>query len=56
MGQCFYIPTIVNFDDQQDLSKAKNQLSSVIIDLISDDDKLKESLTKLNKNYNSYVK
>lgn len=56
LGQCFYIPTIVNFDDQQDLSKAKNQLSSVIIDLISDDDKLKESLTELNKNYNSYVK
>lgn len=23
LGQCFYIPTIVNFDDQQDLSKAK---------------------------------
>lgn len=56
LGQCFYIPTIVNFDDQQDLSKAKNQLSSVIIDLISDDDKLKESMIKLNKNYNSYVK
>lgn len=56
LGQCFYIPTIVNFDDQQDLSKAKNQLSSVIIDLISDDDKLKESMIKLNKGYNSYVK
>jgi len=56
LGQCFYIPTIVNFDDQQDLSKAKNQLSSVIIDLISDDDKLKKSMVKLNKDYNNYVK
>lgn len=55
LGQCFYIPTIVNFDDQQDLSKAKNQLSSVIIDLISDDTKLKKSMVKLNKDYNDYV-
>lgn len=38
------------------MSKTKNQLSSVIIDLISDDDKLKELMIKLNKEYNSYVK
>ena len=55
LGQCFYIPTIVNFEDQQDLSKAKNQLSNVIIDLLSDDKELKESMTKLNDEYNSYV-
>lgn len=38
------------------MSKARNQLSSVIIDLVSDDDKIKESMIKLNKDYNVYIK
>lgn len=55
LGKCFYIPTIVDIQNEQDLSKTKNQLSTVIINLISDNSDLQKSLDKLNDYYNDYV-
>lgn len=54
-GKCFLIPTIIDYSSEADIKKSKSQLSEVLMDLVSDDRKLSNSLGKLNRTYDEHL-